>query len=69
MLSRGFKVVSPKTFEIDVECIEAKEGDVIVKVENAAVCKADLRYYLGQRDERILGLKYPMRLKVEILLF
>lgn len=62
MLSRGFKVVSPKTFEIDVESIEAKEGDVIVKVENAAVCKADLRYYLGQRDERILGLKYPMRL-------
>lgn len=62
MLSKGFKIVSPKTFEIDIESLENKDGYAIVKIEHAAVCKADLRYYLGQRDERILGLKYPMRL-------
>lgn len=62
MLSKGFKIISPKTFEIDVDTVPNKVGNSIVKVDYIAVCKADLRYYLGQRDERILGLKYPMRL-------
>lgn len=62
MLSKGFKVVSPKTFEIYMESLENKDGYALVKIEHAAICKADLRYYLGQRQERILGLKYPMRL-------
>ncbi|MEE0725427.1 MAG: alcohol dehydrogenase catalytic domain-containing protein [Clostridium saudiense] len=62
MLSKGFKIISPKTFEIDVDTVKSKIGNAIVKVDYIAVCKADLRYYLGKRDERILGLKYPMRL-------
>lgn len=62
MLTKGFKIVSPKTFEIDIESIESKEGEAIVKIDYLAICKADLRYYLGNRDKRILGLKYPMRL-------
>lgn len=62
MLTKGFKIVSPKTFEIDVESLENKPGEAVVKIEYAAICKADLRYYLGNRDKRILGLKYPMRL-------
>lgn len=62
MLSKGFKIISPKTFEIDVDTVPNKLDNSIVKVDYIAVCKADLRYYLGQRDERILGLKYPMRL-------
>lgn len=62
MLSKGFKIISPKTFEVDIDTIESKSGHAIVKVEYAAVCKADLRYYLGNRDKRILGMKYPMRL-------
>lgn len=62
MLSRGFKIVSPKTFEIDIESVESKCGEAIVKIDYVAVCKADLRYYLGNRDKRVLGLKYPMRL-------
>lgn len=62
MLSKGFKIVSPKTFEIDVENVEATLDNVIVKIDYLAICKADLRYYLGARDKKILGLKYPMRL-------
>ena len=58
MLSKGFKIISPKTFEIDVDTVKSKIGNAIVKVDYIAVCKADLRYYLGKRDERILGLKY-----------
>lgn len=62
MLSKGFKIVSPKRFEVDVEQINLEKDKSIVKVDNACICKADLRYYLGNRDARILGLKYPMRL-------
>lgn len=67
MLSKGFKVVSPKTFEIYYEDVVVKENEALVKMEMGAVCKADLRYYLGQREERILGLKYPMRLLHEVV--
>jgi len=62
LLSKGFKIISPKTFEVDIDTIENREDHAIVKIEYAAVCKADLRYYLGNRDKRVLGMKYPMRL-------
>ncbi|WP_195218201.1 alcohol dehydrogenase catalytic domain-containing protein [Turicibacter sanguinis] len=62
MLSKGFKIVAPKIFELDIEDIQEQENHVIVRINYAAICKADLRYYMGQRDERLLGLKYPMRL-------
>jgi ribitol-5-phosphate 2-dehydrogenase (NADP+) len=62
LLSKGFKVISPKTFEVDIDTINNCDDHAIVKIEYAAVCKADLRYYLGNRDKRVLGMKYPMRL-------
>lgn len=62
MLSKGFKIVAPNTFEIYYEEINIKENEALVKIDMAAICKADLRYFLGLRSERILGLKYPMRL-------
>lgn len=62
MLSKGFKIVSPKTFEIYYEDVELKQGYALVRIDTAAVCKADLRYFLGKRDKKVLGLKYPMRL-------
>lgn len=62
MLSRGFKIVQPKRFEVYIEELVVNEHEALVKVESAAICKADLRYYLGNRDERVLGLKYPINL-------
>lgn len=67
MLCKGFKVVAPKTFEIYYDDIVMKEDEALVKIEMGAICKADLRYYLGQREERILGLKYPMKLLHEVV--
>lgn len=66
MLSRSFKVVAPEIFELYVEDINIKEDECLVKIEKAAICKADIRYYKGRRDERILGLKYPMSLIHEV---
>ncbi|MBK5240775.1 alcohol dehydrogenase catalytic domain-containing protein [Clostridium sp.] len=62
MLTRGFKIVQSKRFEVYIEDLEVNVGDAVVKIDTAAVCKADLRYYLGTRDARTLDLKYPINL-------
>lgn len=62
MLTRGFKIVQSKRFEIYIEDLEVNTGEAVVKIETAAICKADLRYYLGSRDARTLNLKYPINL-------
>ena len=45
MLSRGFKITQPKTFEVDVEDLERKDGYAVVKIDYAAICKADLENF------------------------
>ena len=62
MLTRGFKIVQSKRFEIYIEDLEVTLNHAVVKIETVAICKADLRYYLGSRDERTLNLKYPINL-------
>ena len=34
MLTRGFKIVSPKRFEVDIEQVRYKEGHSIIKIDN-----------------------------------
>jgi ribitol-5-phosphate 2-dehydrogenase (NADP+) len=67
MLAKGFKIVDKKRFEIYIENIDNKSNEAVVKIDTAAICKADLRYYLGLRDKRILGLKYPINLLHEAI--
>ncbi|MBU3111454.1 alcohol dehydrogenase catalytic domain-containing protein [Clostridium lacusfryxellense] len=62
MLIRGFKIVQSKRFEVYIEDLEVYAGSAVVKIETAAICKADIRYYLGSRDARTLNLKYPINL-------
>ncbi|MBN9900796.1 alcohol dehydrogenase catalytic domain-containing protein [Bacillus thuringiensis] len=62
MFGKSFKVVNPKQFELYIEEVESKDNCATVRIDTAAVCKADLRYYLGNRDPRLLALKYPMNL-------
>lgn len=62
MFGKSFKIVEPKRFDLYVEDVQALEKEAIVKIEYGAICKADLRYYLGARDKRTLGFKYPMNL-------
>lgn len=62
MLVRSYKIAAPKRFENYIDDIMPQEDEAVVKVDKAAICKADLRYYTGSRDPRLLGLKYPLNL-------
>ena len=62
MLCRSYKIVADRRFELFIEDVSAGHGEALVKIKYAAICKADIRYYLGKRNQRVLGLKYPMSL-------
>ncbi|MEK8196572.1 alcohol dehydrogenase catalytic domain-containing protein [Lysinibacillus sp. FSL M8-0134] len=62
MLSKVFKVIEPKRFDMYIEDVKTEANDVLIKVDYISICKADLRYYEGTRDARVLSLKYPMSL-------
>ena len=61
MINYVYQLVSPQVFSIKYEDI-GLENDVIVKPKYMAVCHADQRYYLGQRETTTLHKKLPMAL-------
>lgn len=60
MFVKSYKITEPKRFEIFIEDINC--DDILVRPEYLAVCKADIRYYLGNRDINVLKRKFPMSL-------
>ena len=55
-----YKVTSPGVIEEFVDTVDLESNKVLVKVDYMAICKADIRYYLGLRDPAILNQKYPL---------
>ncbi len=53
--------MSPKVFSVKYQEVNFSQG-VIIKPLYMAICHADQRYYLGNRDSRILNKKLPMAL-------
>lgn len=61
MINKVYQLVSPKVFSTKYE--DLSFGDqVIIRPEYMAICHADQRYYLGQRDIETLQKKLPMAL-------
>lgn len=61
MINQVYQLVSPKVFSVKYD--DVSYGDkLIVQPEYMAVCRADQRYYLGQRDAKTLRKKLPMAL-------
>ena len=60
MLQLLYKVTSPGVIEEFVDTVDLEENKVLVKVDYMAICKADIRYFLGLRDPAILNQKYPL---------
>ena len=62
MLNCVYRLVAPRTFDpVEVD-VPVGEKDVIVRPQYLSICNADMRYYLGKRDPRILMKKLPMAL-------
>jgi len=61
VITKLYRVVSPSHLEEFYETLDNTNKDsVIVKLKVGAVCKADIRYFLGKRDPKTLSLKYPV---------
>lgn len=61
MINFKYKVTQPKVIERIPE-LENIDNKVIVKPKFLSICAADLRYYFGWRDQKILEKKYPISL-------
>ncbi len=61
MISCTYQLVHPRTFSVQYKDVNLSQG-VIVKPRYMALCHADQRYYLGQRDAAVLRKKLPMAL-------
>lgn len=61
MINQIFQLVAPKVFSVKYEDLSFRDK-VIIRPEYMAICHADQRYYLGQRDMETLHKKLPMAL-------
>lgn len=62
MINTVYRLAAPRRFEIDFEDVNLFEESVLVRPTNLSICNADMRYYLGTRDAKILDEKLPMAL-------
>ena len=60
MFQTIYKVTSPGVIEEFIDSIENDANHVLVKVDYMAICKADIRYFLGNREQSVLNHKYPL---------
>ena len=60
MFITTYKVTAPQVIEEFVDTLEYDDKSVLVHVDYLAICKADIRYYLGNRDINVLNHKYPL---------
>lgn len=62
MINTVYRLVAPRRFEIAFEDINLFGENTIVRPTNLSICNADMRYYLGTRDAKVLAEKLPMAL-------
>ena len=60
MFQTIYKVTSPGVIEEFIGSVDLANDETLVKVDYMAICKADIRYFLGNRDQNVLNHKYPL---------
>lgn len=61
MINYVYQLVSPKVFSVAYQDTDLTD-EVLVRPRYLSICHADQRYYLGQRDAKVLRQKLPMAL-------
>lgn len=62
MINVQYKLTSPLTIETACESLTLNDKDVLVKPKMLSICKADIRYYYGMRDIKVLRKRLPLTL-------
>lgn len=60
MINVQYKLVAPLTLEAACENIDLDSDNVLVRPEMLSICKADIRYYYGMRDIKVLKKRLPL---------
>ena len=61
MINRIYRLSAPKVFDVEYEDISVTDA-VLLKPTYMSVCRADQRYYFGQRSAKVLKEKLPIAL-------
>ncbi len=62
MINTKYKLTTPLTIETFCENMDYEGENVLVKPEKLSICKADIRYYFGMRDAKVLKQRLPLAL-------
>ena len=62
MINTVYRLAAARRFEIAFEDIELFGDNAIVRPTHLSICNADMRYYLGTRDAKVMAQKLPMAL-------
>ena len=62
MLNTVYRLVESRRFEVAIEEIDIFGENAVVRPTHLSICNADMRYYLGTRDKKVLAKKLPMAL-------
>ncbi len=60
MINAQYKLVSPQRIETMFSDIPLTSDHLIVRPEMLSICKADIRYFFGMRDAKVLKQKLPL---------
>ena len=55
MINTIYRLISPKMIDIAYEEVNIKDNQVIVRPTYLSICKADQRYYQGNREAENSG--------------
>ncbi len=62
MINTVYRLAATRRFEIAFDDIELFGDNVLVRPTHLSICNADMRYYLGTRDAKVMAEKLPMAL-------
>ena len=62
MISVAYRLTAPGMIEAACQELDLKSGQVLLRPKYLSLCKADQRYYQGQRAPEVLRAKLPMAL-------
>ena len=62
MINTVYRLAATRRFEIAFEDIELFGENAVVRPTHLSICNADMRYYLGTRDPKVMAEKLPMAL-------